>query len=222
MVIMIRLNNKQFIFTDDGIRIIDEFVYFMVDREWRCAIKIGISIHPGKRRSQVQADVRGKIELLATVPGYAELESELHAMFQPVWLYGEWFEPSDDLLDYILTTASPDRDLQTKIDAIREQRNWPADVLWAAAFFPLGEPIPTTRDALINSPFLADLYWRNEIANKLMRGERSNCADIDRASGQCNPRSTHPQQNERPGRQPESLKTRKAKHAFRFYGPKSR
>jgi hypothetical protein len=148
-------------------------VYFIVNVEMRCEIKIGISIHPEKRRSQVQTEVRSRrVDLLAKIPGCAELEGKLHKMFRSAKRHKEWFSPTDELLDYILTVAEPSPDLQKKIAAIREQRDWPLAVLWAASFLPLGEPIPSTRTGLLAVPEVRHSYFRDNVIAILLSHKR--------------------------------------------------
>jgi len=44
-----------------------------------------------------------KLELLASVPGYANEESGLHTRFQELRHHGEWFEATSELEAYIMS-----------------------------------------------------------------------------------------------------------------------
>jgi len=79
-------------------------------------IKIGYSNTPARRAQQLNA------ELLATIPGGAEEERELHRRFAAHWVHGEWFHPTSELIASINVlrhekglrpiSATPERDLR--------------------------------------------------------------------------------------------------------------
>ena len=64
-------------------------------------IKIGIAVDPNHRIKTLQTGSADRLELLGTMPGGRELESELHDRFAETRVGGEWFEPSGELADYI-------------------------------------------------------------------------------------------------------------------------
>jgi hypothetical protein len=82
-----------------------EFVYFIraVDGG---PIKIGYSIHPKKRLEEIQNMSPTPLELLATIPGDRAAEAELHQQFDEYRLYGEWFDPCDELMRLIDLAAT--------------------------------------------------------------------------------------------------------------------
>lgn len=65
-------------------------------------IKIGRSVHPMKRLLSLQTGASEPLSLLATIPAAGpRLEKELHREFAHLRLYGEWFAPGEDLINFI-------------------------------------------------------------------------------------------------------------------------
>lgn len=64
-------------------------------------VKIGISINPEERRRHLRYPE--ELVILATIKGTEQMERELHARFDSIRLFGEWFEPAPELLQYIET-----------------------------------------------------------------------------------------------------------------------
>jgi hypothetical protein len=62
-------------------------------------IKIGISHDPKSRARHLS--VTEKIQLLGDYSGDESEERRLHAVFKKSRKHGEWFEPSNDLVDFI-------------------------------------------------------------------------------------------------------------------------
>ena len=62
-------------------------------------IKIGLSKDPKKRMKQLQTSER--LFLLHAIKGTRWLESNLHDRFAHLRIHGEWFEPAQELFDYI-------------------------------------------------------------------------------------------------------------------------
>lgn len=73
----------------------------------RNLIKIGFSKDVAKRAVAIRSEVRSNIFILATTDGGRAEEREMHARFDHLRRRGEWFEPGDDLLDYIKHNATP-------------------------------------------------------------------------------------------------------------------
>lgn len=73
-------------------------VYFMRRADGEGPIKIGASQMPTKRLAEVTHWASCPLEILATLPGDAELEERLHAAFEASRLHGEWFEATPKLL----------------------------------------------------------------------------------------------------------------------------
>ena len=65
-------------------------------------IKIGISYEVARRLYSLQRSNPLPLKLLATVPGGARLERELHERFAAQRLHGEWFRCSDELFGLAL------------------------------------------------------------------------------------------------------------------------
>lgn len=55
-------------------------------------VKIGISTDPERRRQSMQTGCPVRLRLLATIPGGAAVEAEMHARFAEHRKHGEWFE----------------------------------------------------------------------------------------------------------------------------------
>jgi len=70
------------------------------------AIKIGTSIRLSQRIRQLQAEF-GELEVLAVTDGSYDEESILHQRFAHLRHHGEWFEPGDDLLAFIIRDGRP-------------------------------------------------------------------------------------------------------------------
>ena len=82
------------------VRYDDQQVYF-AQNAVDAAIKIGVSICPRKRVSDMLTGSAHEIILLGSIPGGTELEKMLHARFASDRLRGEWFRASPLLVDYI-------------------------------------------------------------------------------------------------------------------------
>lgn len=64
-------------------------------------IKIGIANDLRSRLKSLQAQCPVPLRCLAALPGYRELEIELHDRFSAHRRHGEWFEPAPELLELI-------------------------------------------------------------------------------------------------------------------------
>ena len=81
-------------------------VYFIQAGE-NGPIKIGRSTNPMKRLLSLQTGASEPLRLLATIPTVGpQLEAELHREFAHLRLYGEWFSPETDLMDFIFGRSS--------------------------------------------------------------------------------------------------------------------
>ena len=63
-------------------------------------VKIGFTTNLEKRMKSVPHD-----EVLATIPGSMASEAALHEKFADIRLHGEWFEATQDLLDFAAQLA---------------------------------------------------------------------------------------------------------------------
>jgi len=75
-------------------------IYF-IQAEGNNLIKIGIAINPKKRLRQLQSASPVKLHLLKIIEGSFPEERELHKRFKDTRTHGEWFLPTQDLLDTI-------------------------------------------------------------------------------------------------------------------------
>ena len=76
-------------------------IYFITDT---INIKIGYTKNSiEKRLQQLQTSCSNKLYILGWIEGDIELEKELHKKFSSsrIRYNGEWFKPTDDLLEYI-------------------------------------------------------------------------------------------------------------------------
>lgn len=76
----------------------ESFVYFFQRSDK--AIKIGTSTSPTQRLATLQT-ASGPLEVLAMIPGDRNAERRLHRKFAEWRIHGEWFEPSEELLEFI-------------------------------------------------------------------------------------------------------------------------
>lgn len=80
-----------------------QYVYFLQDPQG--SIKIGISHNVGKRISQLEQSLPYDLKLIGIMEGNLSLESTLHTKFESHRIKGEWFKPSDDILQFIKDNA---------------------------------------------------------------------------------------------------------------------
>ncbi len=71
------------------------------------AIKIGISGDPRRRMADLQTAHPEKLRLLGILEG--DCERELHKRFKDHRKEGEWFDPANELIDYIVSAAGLDK-----------------------------------------------------------------------------------------------------------------
>ena len=75
-------------------------LYFM--KRLNGDIKIGVSVHPGRRRNEVERKEGCVVQILGIVQsGDYTLESELHERFVDYRVDGEWFNPCTELIEVI-------------------------------------------------------------------------------------------------------------------------
>lgn len=80
-------------------------IYFIRNAD-RSAIKIGTTIHLSTRLQQLAAE-HGELEVLAVLDGGRDEEHALHHRFDSLRTVGEWFEPGDDLMGFIVAEGKP-------------------------------------------------------------------------------------------------------------------
>ena len=64
-------------------------------------IKIGYSVSPASRLSQLQTAHAERLHILATVPGSTSLEASLHRRFAAHSRNGEWFRGDAEIYEFI-------------------------------------------------------------------------------------------------------------------------
>jgi hypothetical protein len=64
-------------------------------------IKIGVTNDVARRLSALQNGAPDKLVVLLTAEGDREVEEEVHRKFSHLRLRGEWFEPAQELLQFI-------------------------------------------------------------------------------------------------------------------------
>lgn len=81
-------------------------IYF-IQAEDSKAIKIGIADNPQRRLAALATGSAEPLTLLGVQHGVKADEIDLHRRFRSLRLKGEWFQPGQDLLDYINQYAFP-------------------------------------------------------------------------------------------------------------------
>lgn len=81
-------------------------IYFIRSRSGG-SIKIGTTVRLSERLKQLVSEAGDDIEVLAVTNGSFSEENALHQRFAHLRQHGEWFEPGDDLLGFIVHEARP-------------------------------------------------------------------------------------------------------------------
>ena len=106
-----------------------DYVYFMRLGE-AGPIKIGHSVNIKERLAVIQVNNPYLITLLAVVDGGFSKERELHKLFKDHKIYGEWFYPHTDILNYINNLPYLgwiSEDLRYHVKKGSEHANWKGD-----------------------------------------------------------------------------------------------
>ena len=69
-------------------------------------IKIGYSTNPKKRQSNLQTAHYEELELIGFMSGTLDDETRIHQKFAVYNIRGEWYHPSDEILDFIERNAT--------------------------------------------------------------------------------------------------------------------
>jgi hypothetical protein len=77
------------------------FIYFATCDRDNFPIKIGFAVDVDARLASLQCALPYQLIILATMPGMISDELALHIGFSQYRLLGEWFERSQELMDYI-------------------------------------------------------------------------------------------------------------------------
>ncbi|MGW7460945.1 GIY-YIG nuclease family protein [Streptomyces sp. NPDC054797] len=80
---------------------------YVVGAEGLASVKIGTSVKPEQRLSQMQTGLPITLSILAVFPGGPRLERALHEHFAPYRMRGEWFDftPLGDPVDVVRTAV---------------------------------------------------------------------------------------------------------------------
>lgn len=84
----------------------DCFVYFVRRADGEGPVKIGCSIRPEERLSQVMTWAPYPLVIAARVAGDEDLERRFHEQFRAQWSHREWFFPSAELDAAIAAVAA--------------------------------------------------------------------------------------------------------------------
>lgn len=81
-------------------RPLDSYIYFVQDGD-DGPIKIGLAANVVRRLDQLVSATHRELVLRAVILGDARLERELHARFAADRIRGEWYHPSEAILEYV-------------------------------------------------------------------------------------------------------------------------
>lgn len=84
----------------------EKMIYFIQANDGG-PIKVGYAVDPQKRLTEIQRMSPVPLRILATINGYRKDEALLHRRFASLRLHGEWFRPSQELLDIITRKKLP-------------------------------------------------------------------------------------------------------------------
>lgn len=80
-------------------------IYFIRGKE-SGNIKIGFSINPEKRKSNLQTAHYEELEFIGIMNGSLEDESKIKEFFSEFKIRGEWYRPVKEVLDYVKENAN--------------------------------------------------------------------------------------------------------------------
>jgi hypothetical protein len=80
-------------------------IYFIQDADG--LVKIGTSVCLSQRLKQLNCEHKQKLKVLSVVDGSYADEAVLHLRFAHNRVLGEWFQPTDELNDFIAKDARP-------------------------------------------------------------------------------------------------------------------
>ena len=78
-----------------------EEVYFLRERRKNGFIKIGSTTGLPARIRTLQQGNPHELKIIATIPGCYNVEKTIRKNLEAFKFRGEWFEPADEVLDYI-------------------------------------------------------------------------------------------------------------------------
>ena len=93
-------------------------IYF-IQPEFGGPIKIGLAKNPKRRLVVIQVNHYERLVLRCVMDGDRDAERDLHKRFAHCWRIGEWFEPSDDLMEFMATLD--------QIDWVPSRGRWGVD-----------------------------------------------------------------------------------------------
>lgn len=79
----------------------EEYIYFLRAKSGDGCIKIGYSTNTEQRLLSFMSWSPIPLEIILAIPGTSRLECNIHSCFADTHSHGEWFHPSQRLLDAI-------------------------------------------------------------------------------------------------------------------------
>ena len=76
-------------------------VYFLRERRKNGFIKIGSTKDLPERTRSLQQGNPHELKIIATIPGCSNVEETIRKNLEAFKFRGEWFEPADEVLNYI-------------------------------------------------------------------------------------------------------------------------
>lgn len=111
-----------------------EYIYFM-QRGGIGPIKIGLTINPDKRRSDIAVHSAEPVRLVGLFDhGSSDREAETHGLFKDESLSGEWFQSSRFLVNFIKNAMRGNGGAYGHLAYLCEQPNSHEDVFGATAW----------------------------------------------------------------------------------------
>ena len=85
-------------------------IYFIRGKE-SGNIKIGFSIHPDKRKANLQTAHYEELEFIGIMDGSLEDEANIKKKFSQFNIRGEWFYPSQEIIDFAKENCKPKKNI---------------------------------------------------------------------------------------------------------------
>ena len=104
-----------------------EKVYFLQERKKNGFIKIGRTADLPERTRTLQQGNPHELKKIATIPGCPNIETTIHKDLEAFRFRGEWFEPTDEVLDYIekIQRVDPEGIINRQLTLFRDNYDCP-------------------------------------------------------------------------------------------------
>lgn len=141
-------------------------IYFIKSKSDK-RIKIGTTVRLSHRLRELAREFGDELTVLAVAEGSFDQERELHQRFAHLRAVGEWFEPGDDLIGFILEEGKPwdGRDEKHPSKFIRVSDDFAAAITRAASFKEISVAEFATKHLL---PIVERLY-RDDVLKEAKR-----------------------------------------------------